>query len=136
MERDVNKEIEEVKEEIRKAEVNLDKIRGCLIGGAIGDALGYAIEFQQEDQIFGRYGTSGITDYELDRATGKALISDDTQMTLFTADGLLVGDTRGCLRGIQASPRQYVIRSYFDCPGAASSSSPVSLSFTDATKPL
>ena len=40
MERDVNKEIEEVKEEIRKTEVNLDKIRGSLIGGAVGDAQG------------------------------------------------------------------------------------------------
>ena len=24
---------------------NIDKYRGCLIGGAAGDALGYAVEF-------------------------------------------------------------------------------------------
>ena len=28
---------------------NLDKFRGCLIGGAAGDALGYAIEFLSEN---------------------------------------------------------------------------------------
>ena len=114
MEHDENKEIEYAKEQIRKTEVNLDKIRGSLVGGAVGDALGYAIEFQQENQIFSKYGPDGITKYELDYKTGKALISDDTQMTLFTANGLLIGDTRGDLRGIRALPRQYVIRSYYD----------------------
>ena len=63
-------------------------ILGCLIGGAAGDALGYAIEFNREDWIFSRYGSAGITEYEL--TNGKALISDDTQMTLFTAEGILL----------------------------------------------
>ena len=31
---------------------DLDKYRGCLIGGAVGDALGYAVEFLQDYQIF------------------------------------------------------------------------------------
>ena len=29
----------------------IDKYRGCLIGGAAGDALGYAVEFSREEQI-------------------------------------------------------------------------------------
>ena len=90
-----------------------DQIRGCIVGGAAGDALGYAIEFKDEDEIFSRYGEAGITAYEPDK-NGKALISDDTQMVLFTANGLLVGDTRGALRGIQAEPRHYVARAYQD----------------------
>lgn len=114
MGRDESKELESVKKRIQETEVNLDKIRGCFIGGAVGDALGYAVEFQKEEHIFSKYGERGITDYELDRTTGKALISDDTQMTLFTANGLLVGDTRGHLRGIQAWPRSYVAMSYND----------------------
>ena len=61
-----------------------DQIRGCIVGGAAGDALGYAIEFKDEDEIFSRYGEAGITAYEPDK-NGKALISDDTQMALFTA---------------------------------------------------
>ena len=66
-----------------------DKIRGSLIGGAAGDALGYAIEFLGEYEIFKRYGNSGIREYSLDSVSGKALISDDTQMTLFTAEGII-----------------------------------------------
>lgn len=68
---------------------NLDKYRGCLIGGAAGDALGYAVEFLDEDAIFKKYGKKGITEYDLVNHTGR--ISDDTQMTLFTANGLLLG---------------------------------------------
>ena len=66
---------------------NLDKFRGCLIGGAAGDALGYAVEFLSEPYLFGRYGNRGITEYEL--SGGLARFSDDTQMTMFTANGLL-----------------------------------------------
>ncbi len=89
-------------------------IRGCIFGGAVGDALGYPVEFLSEEMIFGRYGAKGITAYEKDPATGKALISDDTQMSLFTANGLLVGETRGRMRGIQGAPRAYVEMAYQD----------------------
>ena len=65
-----------------------DKYRGCLIGGAAGDALGYAVEFSDEGSIFRRFGGKGITEYELQ--DGVAQISDDTQMTLFTSNGLLI----------------------------------------------
>ena len=66
----------------------LNKIKGCLFGGAIGDALGYAVEFYDEIEIFATY-PKGIQDYKLNR--GKAVFSDDTQMTLFTCEGLLMG---------------------------------------------
>lgn len=68
------------------------RIRGCLIGGAIGDALGYGVEFWVEDSIFDRFGTKGIcTLAQAAQLCGSphALFSDDTQMTLFTAGGLL-----------------------------------------------
>ena len=69
----------------------LDRFRGCLVGGAAGDALGYAVEFVSiEDILFQKYGPSGITSYDLERGCGTALISDDTQMTLFTANALLL----------------------------------------------
>ena len=85
-----------------------------MVGGSVGDALGYAIEFWDEENIFKKYGESGITEYALDAATGKALISDDTQMTLFTANGLLFGETRLCMKGIAGSPRHYVKDAYQD----------------------
>lgn len=65
-----------------------DKCRGSLVGGAVGDALGYAVEFSSLNDIRRKYGEGGIADYELSRE-GIAEFSDDTQMSLFTAEGLL-----------------------------------------------
>ena len=98
----------------KKTEKHLDAIRGCIFGGAVGDALGYPVEFLSENHIFSKYTPRGIVAYDTDFVTGKAIISDDTQMTLFTANGLLVGDTRSAMRGIQGAPRHYVARAYLD----------------------
>ncbi|MBQ7541663.1 MAG: ADP-ribosylglycohydrolase family protein [Clostridia bacterium] len=66
-----------------------NKIRGCLIGGAVGDALGYTVEFKRYAEIRKQFGDKGIAAYVTDPKSGKAIISDDTQMTLFTAEGIL-----------------------------------------------
>ena len=105
-------EIQHALEKMKKTEVKLDQIRGSMIGGAVGDALGYAVEFSSEEEIFGTYGPDGITEYRL--SGGKALISDDTQMALFTANGILVGETRLCMRGIGGIPHAYVPDAYQD----------------------
>lgn len=73
----------------REKNITESRFKAALLGGALGDALGYAIEFMSMTEIYAKYGGRGITELQLDRRTGKALISDDTQMTLFTADGLL-----------------------------------------------
>lgn len=59
-----------------------DRARGCLLGGALGDALGGPVEFLSLEQIRRNF-PSGV---EMD---DPGLITDDTQMTLFTADGLI-----------------------------------------------
>lgn len=64
-----------------------ERCQGCLVGGAAGDALGYEVEFDGLKQIKAHFGKNGITEYVLHN--GNALISDDTQMTLFTAEGVL-----------------------------------------------
>ena len=87
-----------------------DKVRGSLFGGAVGDALGYPVEFLRSREIFKRYGEKGICEYRLEN--GQALISDDTQMSLFTACGLLYGDTRYRMRGMGAPMETYI---YADC---------------------
>ena len=80
---------------------SLDKFKGCLIGGAVGDALGYPVEFIYSfEGIQKRYGENGITRLDTSQwwtetSTGKAVISDDTQMTLFTAMGLLNAKANG-----------------------------------------
>ena len=42
-----------------------DKFRGCIFGGAVGDALGFAVEFMDIGQILHKYGETGINAYEL-----------------------------------------------------------------------
>ena len=91
---------------------DINKFRGCLIGGAAGDALGYAVEFLDEGTIHERYGESGITQYRL--INGSAQISDDTQMTLFTANGLLLCTTRAMMKGLRLSYIDY-IRDMYKC---------------------
>ena len=105
---------DEAIDNILKARTNLDRIRGCLFGGAVGDALGYPVEFLGESQIRSQFGKDGITEYVLDARSGKARVSDDTQMTLFTATGILMGDTRGKLRGIMGDLWSYVALHYED----------------------
>ena len=78
-----------------------DRVRGSIIGGAIGDALGYPVEFiYSYEEIQKRYGENGITRLDTyqwwtETNTGKAVISDDTQMTLFTAMGILNAKANG-----------------------------------------
>ena len=57
----------------------------CLLGGAIGDALGYRVEFDRWREIERTYGPGGI---RLASAKGPLVVSDDTQMTLFTLEGM------------------------------------------------
>lgn len=71
-----------------------DRYRGCLLGGAIGDALGAAVEFLSLDEIRKRFGRQGITSYA-SAYGGLGRITDDTQMTLFTAEGLLHHELAG-----------------------------------------
>lgn len=85
-----------------------DRIRGSLMAGAAGDALGYTVEFMSRRSILAQYGNKGITKFDLS-SDGKALVSDDTQMTLFTACGMLMGVTRGYMRGIGGRRRNMLM---------------------------
>jgi len=80
-----------------------DKILGSLLGGAIGDALGYPIEFEKN-----------VKEKEITRYKEKGIISDDTQMTLFTANALIWGETRGVLKGITLNPTEAIYLAYKD----------------------
>jgi ADP-ribosylglycohydrolase len=81
------------------------RIHGCLLGGALGDSLGYSVESQDMAEIRARFGPEGLQDVAA--LNGGAHFSDATQLTLYTVDGLLealewansgVGaDTNACL---------------------------------------
>jgi ADP-ribosylglycohydrolase len=70
-----------------------DRLFGTLLGGAIGDAFGYPIEFYPLADVRRRFGPEGLRKPVLH--DGKLLVSDDTQMTLFTLEGMLRAITPG-----------------------------------------
>jgi ADP-ribosylglycohydrolase len=81
----------------------IDRYLGCMLGGAIGDALGAPVEFASLADIRRRYGSEGIQ--EFDQAYGRVgAITDDTQMALFTAEGMLRAYTKGIYRGLCHPP--------------------------------
>lgn len=87
------------------------RVRGCLLGGALGDALGADVEFLSHDEIVARHGPDGPD--HLGSSYGVlGAITDDTQMTLWTAEGSLRAYHRGASRGIVSVPG-VVLRAYY-----------------------
>ena len=82
------------------------RVRGCLLGGAIGDALGAPVEFLSTQRIRERFGDAGLADL----VETPALITDDTQMTLFTVEGMIRASVRAD-RGV-CHPPSVVYRAY------------------------
>jgi len=74
------------------------RFQGCLLGGAVGDAVGAPVEILDLDAIVRTYGEAGIRDYA--HAYGKVgAITDDTQMALFTAEGMLCAKLASVVHG-------------------------------------
>ncbi|WBQ08040.1 ADP-ribosylglycohydrolase family protein [Kribbella sp. CA-293567] len=70
------------------------RVRGCLLGGAIGDALGGPVEFTDAAAIVAAH-PGGVREF-VDGGAGwpAGTITDDTQMTLFTVEGLIRAGVR------------------------------------------
>ena len=83
------------------------RVTGSLLGGALGDALGYPVKFTSLDDIERKYGTAGLPACLVPNPhTGFACFSDATQLTLFTAEGLIHAAKTG------TEPVKSVYRSY------------------------
>ena len=67
-------------------EILRDRYRGCLLGLAIGDALGAPVEFYSRDQIKSEFGT--VTEYH-NSPFGKGAWTDDTSMALDIAESYI-----------------------------------------------
>ncbi|GAA1992321.1 ADP-ribosylglycohydrolase family protein [Kitasatospora viridis] len=74
------------------------RVRGVLLGGAIGDALGAGIEFDSLDAIRAAHGPAGVTGY-VPAYGRRGAVTDDTQMVLFTVDGLIRAHVRQAAGG-------------------------------------
>jgi ADP-ribosylglycohydrolase len=80
------------------------QIEAILFGLALGDTLGYPVEFLQRDTLRQTYGASGIQ-----QPPHPALYSDDTQMTLALAEGLLDAGVNAALDNLmQAIGNRFV----------------------------
>jgi ADP-ribosylglycohydrolase len=76
-----------------------ERVLGCFLGGALGDALGSDLEFISADEISAKFGPDGPRG--LREAYGvHGAITDDTQMTLFTAEGLIRGSVAHRTHGV------------------------------------
>ena len=67
------------------------KNRSVLLGLAVGDAMGHAVDRRSLEEIRNDYGPNGLLGYDL--VNGYADITSYTQLAAFTANGLLYGIT-------------------------------------------
>ena len=65
------------------------RTRGSLLAGAVGDALGAPVEFDRLDGIRAAHGPAGVTGLLPSGYGPPGLVTDDTQMVLFTVEALL-----------------------------------------------
>lgn len=72
-----------------------DRFRGCLLAGAAGDALGAPVEFLTLGEIHRKFGPRGVRDMAPAYGRAGGAITDDTQMTLFTGEGVLRAHVKG-----------------------------------------
>ncbi|MER5392846.1 type VII secretion system-associated protein [Saccharopolyspora sp. NPDC002686] len=79
-------------------DLRAQRILGFLLGGAAGDALGYPIEDDSLQDIRRKYGSAGLTDF-VDAHRPGGSVSDETQMTMFTLEGLIRASVRRRLFG-------------------------------------
>lgn len=71
--------------------------QGCMLGLAVGDAMGAGVDNKTLEDICEDYGPDGLLGYDL--ANGFAEVSSYTQVAAFAVNGLLVGMAHGYLRG-------------------------------------
>ncbi|MHB1494546.1 MAG: ADP-ribosylglycohydrolase family protein [Acidithiobacillus sp.] len=70
-----------------------ERIWGGFLGGAIGDALGEPVEFLSKEERLQRWGPAGVQGFV--HPDGMGRFTDDTQMTLFTAEALILHANTG-----------------------------------------
>ena len=85
---------------------HITSYRGCLLGLAVGDAMGYTVDSRSWREITEDYGPNGLLGYDL--VNGYADVTSYTQLAAFTCNGLLLGLTRGQMLGKMAPFIKYI----------------------------
>lgn len=70
----------------------LSRYQGCLLGLAVGDAMGSPIDKKSWEEICQDYGPNGLMGYDL--VNGYAEITSYTQLAAYASNGLLLGMSR------------------------------------------
>lgn len=92
-------------------DVNPDRVSGCLVGLAVGDALGAALEFMPRDAVHKRF-PGGLRDMIASPLWRQGEYTDDTQMALLLAESLL--DLQGLVLSDAAQRFQTWVRTAKD----------------------
>ena len=96
-------------------EKRLSGCRGCLLGLAVGDAMGHTVDERSWEEIQEDYGPNGLLGYDLVNETAAA--SAYTQVAAYVSNGLLLAVTRGkpenYLRFITLSLREWARAQHF-----------------------
>ena len=84
--------------------------QGCLLGMAVGDAMGQTVDDSTFDEIRDNYGPNGLMGYDL-QDSEYAQVSSYTQYASFLCNGLLLAVSRGktdYLRYIKVALKEWV----------------------------
>jgi ADP-ribosylglycohydrolase len=88
---------------------------GCLLGLAVGDAMGYTVDDKTWEQIRENYGPNGLLGYDLQNDFAE--VTSYTQIAAYYANALLLGITRSrpdaYLRYIGLAMREWYKRQHF-----------------------
>jgi ADP-ribosylglycohydrolase len=91
----------------------LKRFKGCLIGLAIGDALGAPVEFLDSEKIREQYGEQGIKDFDAWNGFKPGMYTDDTQLSLATARGCIRAHVN-LMREGEARSQEFIHKSYLE----------------------
>lgn len=92
--------------------VRRSRVRGALLGGAVGDALGNPVEFLSLDGIRRAHGEQGVRGLVPDEDGVAGRVTDDTQMSLFTVEGLIRAHVRAAATGAAVDEAPFVRDAY------------------------
>jgi len=89
----------------------LNRFKGCLLGLAVGDALGAPVEFLSLEIIKEKYGEKGIVEFDVWNGFKSGFYTDDTQLSLATAKGCISAQSN-LMREGKSHSQEFVYKRY------------------------